>query len=187
MSRQKTAYVLTLRPLQGTDEIRALRAVLKRLLRTHGLRCVSLATNQTVRRRRRIVSRTASQTREQKMTNLKKYGPGNKWIKLEDVFEKPPLRERIGLVRPEKGKFGERLVLTFEPSGKMLSLNKTSVGQLLEDLGDDDSGWIGKLVEVYAGEVEAQSGRMDAVLVRAVDSATKSENPAPDDNQEIPF
>jgi hypothetical protein len=52
------------------------------------------------------------------------------------------MQERIGAVKPETGKFGERLVLTFDPSGKMLSLNKTSVGNLLRDFGEDDSGWI---------------------------------------------
>ena len=36
-----------------------------------------------------------------------------------------PLRH---LVKIENGKFGERIVLVLEPSGQMLSLNKTSVG-----------------------------------------------------------
>jgi hypothetical protein len=35
-------YVLKLRPLPGVDAIRALRWVLKGLLRRHGLRCVSV-------------------------------------------------------------------------------------------------------------------------------------------------
>jgi hypothetical protein len=35
-------FVLTLRPLPGVDAIRALRWVLKGLLRQHGLRCVDL-------------------------------------------------------------------------------------------------------------------------------------------------
>jgi hypothetical protein len=35
-------FVLKLRPLPGVDAIRALRHVLKRLLRTYGLRCVDL-------------------------------------------------------------------------------------------------------------------------------------------------
>jgi hypothetical protein len=106
------------------------------------------------------------------MTNLRKYGPVNKFIKLEELQDKPPMRERIGLVKPELGKFGERLVLTFEPSGRMLSLNKTSVGNLLRDLGEDDSDWVGQFVEVYAGEVETQNGTADAILVRAADVPT---------------
>ena len=63
------------------------------------------------------------------------------------------MRQRIGLVKVEDGKFGERVVLVFEPSGQMLSLNKTSVGNLLRDFGDNDDDWLGKLVEIYAGEV----------------------------------
>ena len=38
-----TVYVLKLRPLPGTDPIRSLRWVLKRLLRQHGFRCLSLS------------------------------------------------------------------------------------------------------------------------------------------------
>ena len=79
------------------------------------------------------------------------------------------MRERIGLVTLENGKFGERLVLTLEPSGKMLSLNKTSVGNLLRDLGEDDTDWINQLVEIFAGTVETKDGTADAVLVRGAD------------------
>jgi hypothetical protein len=133
------------------------------------------------------------------MTSLRKYGPAGKWLKLEDLHDKPPLRERIGLVKIENGKFGERVVLVLEPSGQMLSLNKTSVGNLLRDFGEDDSGWVHQLVEIYAGEVETQNGPADAVLVRAVEGSTDAEpKPAPkasggarrssaDMDDEIPF
>ena len=35
-------YVLTLVPLPGVDAIRALRRILKRVLRQHGMRCVDI-------------------------------------------------------------------------------------------------------------------------------------------------
>jgi hypothetical protein len=39
----KPTFILTLRPLRdGANEIRTLRFVLKRLLRQHGLRCITL-------------------------------------------------------------------------------------------------------------------------------------------------
>lgn len=39
----RPTFVVTLQPQHdGVDEIKALRFVLKRLLRTHGLRCVTL-------------------------------------------------------------------------------------------------------------------------------------------------
>ena len=101
--------------------------------------------------------------------SLKKYGPASKWIRLEDLHDKPPKRERIGDVKEDTtGKFGARLVVTFEPSGQMLSLNKTSVGNLLRDFGENDDDWVGKLVEIYAGEVDGPQGTTDAILVRGV-------------------
>jgi hypothetical protein len=39
-------FVLTLRPLPGVDGIRALRGVLKRLLRQYGMRCVDLRVRE---------------------------------------------------------------------------------------------------------------------------------------------
>jgi hypothetical protein len=38
----RVKFVMTLEPLPGVDGIRALRWVLKGLLRQHGMRCVSL-------------------------------------------------------------------------------------------------------------------------------------------------
>ena len=61
-------------------------------------------------------------------------------------------------------------MLVFE-SGRELSLNKTSVGNLMRDFGEEDDGWVGRSVEVYAGEVETKSGVMDAVLARAASPA----------------
>ena len=74
----------------------------------------------TINRRdaqRQIVTITQRRN-EDTMTNLRRFGPINKFIKLEDLKDRPPLVEKIGLVKPENGKFGERLVLTFEPSGR---------------------------------------------------------------------
>ena len=39
---EDTQFVLTLKPLPGVYGISALRAVLKRLLRTYGMRCIDL-------------------------------------------------------------------------------------------------------------------------------------------------
>jgi hypothetical protein len=162
---------LSLRATDGErDSLHAIRAVLK-FAHRRGLIAVDVR-EKSVRccdARQRIAKHTSVGTGQHTMTSLRKYGPANKFIKLEELHDKPPMRERIGLVKPELGKFGERLVLTFEPSGRMLSLNKTSVGNLLRDFGEDDGDWIGKEVEVYAGEVKTENGPADAILVRAVD------------------
>jgi hypothetical protein len=67
----------------------------------------------------------------------------------------------------------------------MLSLNKTSVGNLMRDFGEEDATWVGQRVEVYAGEVTTKSGTVDAVLARAAETSPPATKPAFDD--EIPF
>jgi hypothetical protein len=193
--RARAAYVVTLLPAPDRDAIRDLRLLLKVAGRHLHMRALDVREESIRRRdaRRRIATSSSVGKGKHQMTNLRKYGPVSKFIKLEELHDKPPLRERIGLVKPELGKYGERLVLTFEPTGRMLSLNKTSVGNLLRDLGENDSDWVGQLVEIYAGEIETQNGPTDAILVRAADvpaKATKSAKAKPskssDMDDEIP-
>jgi hypothetical protein len=157
-------------PAPDRDGIRDLRALLKFAGRNLNMRALAVR-EESIRRRsagRRIVDHTQRRESTIMTISLKKYGPASKWLKLEDFHDKPPRRERIGLVKVEDGKFGERIVLVLEPSGQMLSLNKTSVGNLLRDLGENDDDWVGKLVEIYAGEVDGPQGPTDAILVRGV-------------------
>jgi hypothetical protein len=167
---------VTLRAI--TDDrasVHALRAVLK-LAKRRGLLAVEVRelpsiNTQTIRPRsagRRIVDHTQRRESTIMTISLTKYGPASKWLKLEDFHDKPPRRERIGLVKVEDGKYGERVILVLEPSGQMLSLNKTSVGNLLRDLGENDDDWVGKLVEIFAGEVDGPQGTTDAILVCGV-------------------
>jgi hypothetical protein len=170
--RALVAFVVTLLPAPDRDGIRDLRFLLKIAKRRFHLRALDVR-EQTIRRRdarRRTVKQTQRRNEVLTMTiNLKKYGPAHKWLKLEDFHGKPPRRERIGLVKPDtSGKYGERLVLTFEPSGQKLSLNKTSVGNLLRDFGENDDDWVGKLVEISAGEVDGPQGTTDAIVVHGV-------------------
>jgi hypothetical protein len=41
-------FVLTLQPLRGVDAIKALRRVLKGMLRQHGLRCVRIVQEGSI-------------------------------------------------------------------------------------------------------------------------------------------
>ena len=109
------------------------------------------------------------------MANARKYA-GSPYVKLDHLRGKPPLRERIAFVAEETGNFGERLVVTFE-SGKRLSLNATSVGNLMSDIDADYDNWTGHDVEIYAGEVGFQGTKKDAVLVRMIDGDTPPSTP----------
>lgn len=167
-------FVMTFVPLSGAvDEIKALRSVLKQMLRRHGLRCVRLQpeepTKQSVRRdaRRRIAPQQASQPkRRNNMPSAREFATAH-FIKLEDLKNKPPLRERISFAKADDGKYGKKLILFFE-SGKRLTLNTTSVDRLIRDLGDDYAKWNGHDVKVFASEVAFQNGMADCILVEVV-------------------
>jgi hypothetical protein len=173
---EPVAYVVTLMPAPDRNGIHDLRALLKIAKRHFHLRALDVREHQTVRRhdaKRQIVKAegVATVTKEGIMPSARKFGFKNRWIKLEDLHDRPPLRECIGLAEPEDGKYGERLVLTFEPCGKMLSLNATSVEALIEGFGEEDyEKWSGRFVEVYAGETPGKDGMVDAVLGRAAEA-----------------
>jgi hypothetical protein len=42
MKDERPIYLLTLQPLAGVEPLRALRIILKRLLRAHGMKCLSV-------------------------------------------------------------------------------------------------------------------------------------------------
>jgi hypothetical protein len=105
---------------------------------------------------------------ETHMPSALKYA-GSSFVTLASLRDKPPLLERISFVQEEvDGKYGDRLVMTFE-SGKKLSLNKTSVSNLRRDVDDNYDLWTGHGVKVFAGQVEFQNRLTDCVIVEAVD------------------
>jgi hypothetical protein len=110
---------------------------------------------------------------------------GSSYIKLEDLKNKPPLRERISFVKEEDGKYGAKLVLFFE-SGKKLSLNTTSVGNLIRDISEDCDDWPRHDFEVFAGEVDFQNGQANAVLVQLI-TGKKRKAFIPEFDDPIPY
>jgi hypothetical protein len=123
------------------------------------------------------------------MPSARKYMSG-RFLTLEDLLGQPPLKEKIADVAPVDGKYGERLVATFE-SGSKLSLNKTSVGNLCRDYGDDYALWLRHDVKVWAGEVDFSNGKTDAILVEGADVEQSADNKkktgSTDMDDEIPF
>jgi hypothetical protein len=111
---------------------------------------------------------------------------GETFIKLDDVRGNPLLQK---IAEIKTGKF-EKPNLVFE-SGEALSLNATNNRVLIRNFGPDSDAWIGKEVELYAGQVEFQGKPLDAVLVRPISPTPKpSKKPAPkpaDMNDEVPF
>jgi hypothetical protein len=176
-------FVLTLVALPGVDAIKALRWVLKQLLRQHGFRCISLHEHPNNDRRSSARWQTGPlccgefpsarhgtvKPKEVPMgIDLKKYIKG-RFYTLGEVFDQqPPPRERIAIVKD--GAYGKP-VLVFE-SGRQAGLNQASLGILMRELGADPDLWIGHWVTLGAGETKDQHGStIDALIVRPVDAA----------------
>ena len=100
--------------------------------------------------------------------DMRKYS-SESFIKLDDVRD-GPLQETIAAVKA--GKF-DKPNLAFE-SGAALSLNATNNQILIRTYGPNSDDWIGKEIELYAGEVEFQNRPLDAVLVRAISPPLKA-------------
>jgi hypothetical protein len=123
--------------------------------------------------------------------DIRKYASKGKFYKLEEVFDEPA-REQIAIIKD--GQF-DRLNLVFE-SGRQVGLNKTSVGELMREFGDDEKDWIGRFVLLTAGQVKNQFGEpTDALIVRPADAASlpaklpkpKARPSGADMDDEIPF
>jgi hypothetical protein len=111
---------------------------------------------------------------KEKAMDMTKYS-GVHFIKLNDVLHTPIRQTIVGVEVDER--FGKP-VLTFE-SGEKFSVNSTNNRILLRACGKHSSDWIGKEIELYAGEVEFQNKMQPAVIVRPISPAEM--------NDSIPF
>jgi hypothetical protein len=103
---------------------------------------------------------------------------GARFIKLNDVRDAPIRGIIAGIEEDEK--YG-RPVLTFE-NGEKFAVNATNNRILLRAYGKHDTDWIGKEIELYAGEVEFQKKMQPSVIVRPISPAGQTEMSDP-----IPF
>ena len=101
------------------------------------------------------------------MVDMRKF-VGETFIKLDDVCD-GPLQQTIAAVKDGHSK---SRILVFQ-SGEALSLNATNNKILIRAYGPNSIDWIGKEVELYAGQVEFQSRPLDAVLVRPISPPLK--------------
>lgn len=97
---------------------------------------------------------------------------GNPFVKPEDLVASSR-REKI--VAYHISEFG-RPVLEFA-SGYQLSLNKTNVKTLIQGTSIDGSSWIGREVELIAGETKVNGQLRPSVVLRVI----------PEGGDSIPF
>ena len=154
-----TRFVLTLQPLPGAvDEIKALRWVLKRLLRQHGLKCIGLQPVHQTRNERRSTARLGSRTKTRRisMIDTRKYGVGA-YLKAADIDG--TVVKRIINVTENEGKFGPQLDLWFE-DGTRISLfpGSKNVRELQRAYGMESDLWLDKAVGLAAEDYVNNDG-----------------------------
>lgn len=110
--------------------------------------------------------------------DMREYAGGG-YIKYKDVVESS-LREKI--VAIQEGNFDSK-DLKFE-SGSLLSLNKTNARALARAYGWESDDWIGKEIELYAGETTFDKQPQQSVLIKPI-SPPGAQNSTKDDD--VPF
>jgi hypothetical protein len=110
--------------------------------------------------------------------DMRTYAARN-FIKLEDVSE-GPITKTIAAI--EKGNF-DKPEATFS-DGSTLSLNKTSVLALGKVFGFESDDWVGRRVEIYAGDISYNGTTTSSVLVRPIDAPVPTMQSVGDLNDE---
>jgi hypothetical protein len=111
---------------------------------------------------------------------------GKNFVKVNDVRH-GSIEEKVADIR--EGNYGKP-DLIFE-SGDILSVNATNNKILMRAYGTQSDRWIGKMIELFLGEIEYQGKMQEAVLVRPIEQtklkqATGDGKPF-DDSSEIQF
>jgi hypothetical protein len=142
---------------------------------------------------RAVDSRNApSKQEEQHEMDMSRYA-GSSFLKPEHLADGPRIET---ITNVEEGGF-DRPELVFE-SGDKLSLNKTNTRILLHAFGPNDVDWLGKSIEMSAGETTFKDQIVPTIVVKPVSPAVPKEaqqplpEPAPRDLRddmadEVPF
>jgi hypothetical protein len=100
--------------------------------------------------------------------DMRKYS-GEAFLKVSDVRD-GPLQMQIAAIR--EGRY-DKPDAVFE-TGEALSLNATNRKILVRAYGPDSDDWVGKVIELFLGEIEFQKQMHEAVLVRPVSPPLKA-------------
>ena len=120
--------------------------------------------------------------------DAKKYA-AKSFLNVEYIERHGPVEGVIEHV--ELGQY-DKLVITLS-AGHKFSLNKTNVGILCRDLGENTDDWLGHPVHLVVGEIKFQGNMQKAVVVEPLisnegeEARPKSKKPKTDYDDQIPF
>ena len=107
------------------------------------------------------------------MADMSKYA-SSAFNKIEDLEDGP---KQGAIAKIVEGQYGKPVVTLDD--GSKLSLNATNVSTLIRAFGKNDADWIGKRIELFAGELRYNGKDQAAVLVRALDEIPAAARTAP--------
>ena len=94
---------------------------------------------------------------------------GENFVKVNDVRDGSIKGKVVGL---REGRYRKPdLILE---SGDILSVNATNNKMLMRAYGTESDHWIGKMIELFLGEIEYQGKMQEAVLVRQISPQVKA-------------
>jgi hypothetical protein len=154
MEDERASYLLMVRAEPGVDAVRSLRALLKAMLRTYGLRCVKIQESK----------------QQGRMTmDMREYA--SPYIKADDVRDGPIQTRILNVFESEQFK---RPVLELE-IGSQFTVNEGNTNTLIKAWGHKSEDWIGKEIELFHGTYrdwrDDPPTEKETVKVRAISSA----------------
>ena len=186
----RPTFVLKLQSIRG-DSIKALRFVLKNLLRRHGFKCIS-AREETSADDELLVGNCNCNraTHGDDMRKTEAYPP--KYFRASDHDDNWTLTVEIEMARMEKldsdGGQTEKLVVYFRKQRSGLVVGSVVFDQLVAATGQDDSDdWKGCTVELYRTTTQFGPKIVPCIRVRKVDAVKKSAPKKVAVGEEMPF
>jgi hypothetical protein len=161
---RRATYLLTVRAEPGVDEVHALRALLKVMLRTYGLRCVGI-------------------TPRDGETNMDARKYASAFVKPDNVRDGPIQTRIINVFEQERF---NRLALELE-TGSQFGLNDGNTNTLIKAWGHETDKWIGLEIELYLGSYkdwnEDPPTEKETVRVKALSPRPGVQNGGTPDNK----
>jgi hypothetical protein len=169
---ERSTFILELRPLAHVDGIKAIRAVLKALLRTYRLQCTRITEYQTTGDK--AMSKYADKIAKQKENTYYQIGDFQVNGNPENTRE---LTHEISFLQEDVEMFNREVdILHFTDTSKYLIVNTFHADTLIELFGEEPAQWPGHKVTLYLAPYGWQ-GKM-GIRIRAAD-ASQSTGSAP--------
>jgi hypothetical protein len=185
MKQERPIYLLRLQPLKGVDAVRALRWILKRLLRDFGMKTISIKEEvpDTEPTKPFPLSELEHQLqhKEEPMRSSDAYP--SKFLKSADVKAKHLIATISYVAMETIGQDKKEKPVIYLETGKPVVCNRTNFEAIEDAFGDSDD-WAGKKIKIFCAPTSYQGKRVDGIRVEPIAPKPALKN---DLNDEVPL